>query len=184
MKKRVWKIASILCCLATLLALVPEVAKADPGVEVAHISDEVFDYEGGFVEAKYTVSNPDYENQKATYEWYGGTTDVVEDMTREFAHNSDSKYFYPTCKLGKNYYYCKVTVAGMEVKSNVFSVTFTDELWDIQVLSQPKKKYYELDEYINFEGVKVQITWKQLVGEDKKKVYTGNSAIVQALDSP
>ena len=183
MKKRARRLAGILCCIAMILGLVPEVAKADPGLKVEDISDEAFDYEGGFVEAKYTVTNDSYKNQKATYEWYGSPTDIEGNMTRENANNADTKYFYPPCRLGKYYYYCKVKVGGMEAKSNIFAVTFTSELWDIQVLSEPKQKYYELDDYINFDGVKVRVTRKNLVGDNTTVTYSGNSEITMKLDS-
>ena len=120
MTKRVQRILSVLCSVAMLLILMPEIAKASGDIDTEDIPDAEFYYDGGVIECKATESH----GYEMTYRWIGGTSKDPATMTTMYAGEQTERTFVPPARLGDSYYMCQVYSEGQYKDTNVFKVTY------------------------------------------------------------
>ena len=152
MKKRVQRILSVMCCVAMLLALMPECALASGDVTIKYIPDQEFYYDGGVIECQATESH----GYEMTYSWIGGTSKDPMMMNAKYAGSQTERTFVPPAYPGDSYYMCQVCVGGEYFDSNVFKVTYKEVLKEIRIVKEPKRCIYEVNtKKLDFAGMKI-----------------------------
>ncbi|MBO4788151.1 MAG: hypothetical protein J5531_04530 [Lachnospiraceae bacterium] len=154
MKKRVYRIVSVLCCLAMLLVMMPEKAKASADVNVMfNLPDVTFNWrQTWYNSAELCPDKGTLVKEGHGYDftvrvlWNTGKTysgmHEVEDTTVKCKGSLDWINFIPKRWLGTMYYCLEINCDGEISYSNIFSVTYTSFVSSMKLVKYPNRRYY------------------------------------------
>ncbi|MBO4626837.1 MAG: hypothetical protein J5645_02515 [Lachnospiraceae bacterium] len=163
MNKRGMRFVSVLCCLAMLLAWMPERAKASGDLYIKYIQDQVFYYDGGVIECEASESH----GYEISYRWLGGLSNDPASMNVYYAGEQTERNFVPPARLGVTYYMCQVSAGGETMDTNVFKVEYKEVLKEIIIVKEPKRSIYEVNtKKLDFTGMKIEMVTQDYYSEN------------------
>jgi|GEM_PF-3389760 HRD ubiquitin ligase complex, ER membrane component len=155
MRKKWYRIVSVLCCLVMLLSWIPERAMASPDItEETKMPSVTLDWTEYFYTFHNSTTGIISESHKYPFSatlMYGATNNVytmkeLPGWGNTFKSDEDGRInivsFYPIQRTGTTYYALRIDCNGEISYTMPFSVTYESVISELLLVSPPKRKHY------------------------------------------